>query len=413
MDQLGLFEYDQLEQNDRHFIQGRTLEIKSLVKRSARDIVEIGLKLIEVKERLPHGMWGEWLDREFGWTQMTAFRFMNVAIKFNNLLNLENFGQSALYLLASPSTPEEAIGEAIDRATQGETITHKTAKEIVKNHKENTEGSQSCQKERPSPLEMADDAAGEDLGYTEEEWDKKPHSYMGDCFKQCYAPGLMVKGDVWEYGVRGVYVCSGCGYAYPPMVEPNEVDLEEYNRINQLEEDEEESKKPHSVHFSSESPEWYTPKHIIDRVIETFGGAIDLDPCSNSADNPNVPALNHFTKQDDGLSQFWKGRVYMNSPYGNELSLWVNKILEEYQNDRITEAIILAPARTDTKWFQSLRQFPKCFIAGRLKFVGGNNSAPFPSMLVYLGPNNEEFFTSFSDIGDIYELRRFGHIEKQ
>jgi hypothetical protein len=135
MDQLQLFEYDQLEQIDRDFIQDRTLEIKSLVKRSAQDIIEIGLKLIEVKERLPHGMWGQWLDREFGWGQDTAHNFMRVSIKFGNFPNLENFGQSALYLLASPSTPDEAINEAIDRASRGETISHKMAKKIVMDHK--------------------------------------------------------------------------------------------------------------------------------------------------------------------------------------------------------------------------------------------------------------------------------------
>lgn len=127
---------NQLEQSDRDFIQGRTLEIKSLVKRSAQDIIEIGLKLIEVKERLPHGKWGAWLDGEFGWTQMTAINFIRVAVKFKNFLSLESFGPSALYLFAAPSTPDEALDEAIGRAANGETITHKTAKEIIMDHKE-------------------------------------------------------------------------------------------------------------------------------------------------------------------------------------------------------------------------------------------------------------------------------------
>ena len=47
-------------------------------------------------------------------------------------------------------------------------------------------------------------------------------------------------------------------------------------------------------------------------------GEIDLDPCSNSKAQPNVPALNHFTVEDDGLEQKWFGRVYMNPPYGRE-----------------------------------------------------------------------------------------------
>lgn len=61
--------------------------------------------------------------------------------------------------------------------------------------------------------------------------------------------------------------------------------------------------------FSSDTPEWYTPPEIIDRVVTLFG-AIDLDPCADAG--RGVPAARHFTVDDDGLSQVWSGRVYMN-----------------------------------------------------------------------------------------------------
>jgi hypothetical protein len=46
------------------------------------------------------------IDAEFGWTRMTANRFMNVYEQFksNNLLHLD-IDVSALYLIAAPSTP--------------------------------------------------------------------------------------------------------------------------------------------------------------------------------------------------------------------------------------------------------------------------------------------------------------------
>jgi hypothetical protein len=50
---------------------------------------------------------------------------------------------------------------------------------------------------------------------------------------------------------------------------------------------------PMSVHFSSETPEHYTPAEIINLVVAVLGG-IDLDPCSNSHDNPNVPAAAQY-----------------------------------------------------------------------------------------------------------------------
>ena len=45
---------------------------------------------------------------------------------------------------------------------------------------------------------------------------------------------------------------------------------------------------------------------------------------------------------------------------------------------------MLLPARTDTKWFHEfvLNKAEIRFIKGRLKFGDGNNSAPFPSMVV-------------------------------
>ncbi len=137
-----------------------------------------------------------------------------------------------------------------------------------------------------------------------------------------------------------------------------------------------------SVHFLSESSEWTTPEIIINKTIELFG-EIDLDPCSNP-DFPNVSARNHFIKKEDGLSKDWHGKIYMNPPYGNEIKDCINHLCEQYEKNNVQEAIALTPSRTDTKWFQKMKTFPRCFIWGRLKFGESGNSAPFPSMIVYL-----------------------------
>lgn len=156
-------------------------------------------------------------------------------------------------------------------------------------------------------------------------------------------------------------------------------------------------------HFSSESDEWWTPKDILERVVQVLG-VIDLDPCSNSRDTPNVPAKKLFTKEDDGLSRQWVGKVYMNPPYGRELPLWLNKLVGEHATGKVGEALALVPSRTDTDWFHKLRRFPRCFLFGRLQFSGHDNSAPFPSMVVYLGKNSERFYKVFAELGDIYVL---------
>jgi len=51
-------------------------------------------------------------------------------------------------------------------------------------------------------------------------WDTYPDEYLGDCLKQC-GTRVMVKGDPDEFDSYGVYICTGCGYAYPPDCEPN------------------------------------------------------------------------------------------------------------------------------------------------------------------------------------------------
>jgi len=155
------------------------------------------------------------------------------------------------------------------------------------------------------------------------------------------------------------------------------------------------------VLFSSDSPEWYTPEIIITSVIQVFGN-IDLDPCSNNGGKPNVPAKVHYTKEMDGLTRSWSGKVYMNPPYGREIEQWVRKLLDEYQKGETTEAIALVPARTDTKWFNLLSDYPWCAIEGRLTFSNSEMNAPFPSAVFYLGENVRGFWVAFAPHGTIY-----------
>lgn len=130
------FDYATLDTQTRIVVEQRTGEIKSLIRRSANDIIDIGQKLSEVKEQLGHGSFMNWLKSEFNWSVATATRFMQVSeqFKFVKLTNLQ-IAASALYLLAAPSTPEKARTEALERATVGEAITNTEAKAIVTRHK--------------------------------------------------------------------------------------------------------------------------------------------------------------------------------------------------------------------------------------------------------------------------------------
>lgn len=170
---------------------------------------------------------------------------------------------------------------------------------------------------------------------------------------------------------------------------------------------EEDAKEKHDAHVmrvmgSSDSPEWYTPRNIVDLVCQMFG-TIDTDPCSNSHESPMVPARILYTKEDDGLSYTWTGKTYLNPPYGTEISAWTDKLVDEYKAGNVTEALALLPARIDTVWFSPLYNYLMCNVRGRLQFANSPYNAPFPCVVVYLGGRRSTFIETFKKIGPIME----------
>ena len=153
--------------------------------------------------------------------------------------------------------------------------------------------------------------------------------------------------------------------------------------------------------FSSNTGKWNTPKPLLEKLYTEFD--FDLDPCSDSKENPNVKARIHYTEEDDGLSQAWFGVVYMNPPYGREIGKWV--YLAATCNAKTV--VCLLPARTDTRWWQD--NVPGApfvvFIRGRLRFGNATNSAPFPSAIVVFGEINSEQKKLLSGLGWAVEKR--------
>ena len=139
-DTPSAFDYSSLDSDARLRVQEKTSRLKSLIQRSARDIIEVGQYLIEIKSELSHGNFDKWLEAEFSWSPSTARKFMQVAAKFKSVQCTDlNFATSALYLLARPSVSEKARDEALNRAKQGENISLPSAKEIVARHKSNAD----------------------------------------------------------------------------------------------------------------------------------------------------------------------------------------------------------------------------------------------------------------------------------
>ena len=137
---------------------------------------------------------------------------------------------------------------------------------------------------------------------------------------------------------------------------------------------------------TAETVEWDTPKRMVQSLREEFGD-FDLDPATHQA-NP-TGAKRFFTEKENGLIQPWNGGVvYVNPPYGRVILEWVKKALEEYEKGNAKRIIMLLPSRTCTRWFHLLYSrgdVEMRFIKGRLKYGDGSAPAPFPSLLVVIG----------------------------
>ena len=158
------FDYTSLDTETSQFVQQQTGEIRLLMKRTAQGIIQIGQKLIEVKQRLGHGRFLDWLEAEFEWHRDTANKFMHVALHFGSMgtSKFSTIAPSALYILAAPSTPETVREEAIARAEAGEFITYTSAKKIKQKyatppskHKPETQSHLELEKEPVSSPETS------------------------------------------------------------------------------------------------------------------------------------------------------------------------------------------------------------------------------------------------------------------
>jgi len=135
------FNYSALKSEIRLVVEQRTSELKSIFRRSTLDILEIGQKLIEVKEKLGHGHFLNWIEAEFDLDERTVRRYMGAAESFgleSDIVTDLNFIPTTLYVLSAPSTPDSARTEALSRAKAGESITPTIAKTIVNEHRQIT-----------------------------------------------------------------------------------------------------------------------------------------------------------------------------------------------------------------------------------------------------------------------------------
>lgn len=89
--------------NNQLEMQMKTITQKIMEKKvqMERNILEIGILLIEAKEQLSHGQWSKWLAEEADFSQSTANKFMKCAKEFSNSESVRNLGRNKLFKLLS------------------------------------------------------------------------------------------------------------------------------------------------------------------------------------------------------------------------------------------------------------------------------------------------------------------------
>jgi DNA N-6-adenine-methyltransferase (Dam) len=168
-----------------------------------------------------------------------------------------------------------------------------------------------------------------------------------------------------------------------------------------------------AANFSSEHNEWYTPAKYIEAVREVLGD-IDLDPASSAQANAVVRAGEIFTQFDDGLAREWRGRFFMNPPYGRTpehrslAGAFCNKAIEQFNAGNVEAGIVLVNSLHSQTWQAPLYDHTVCFVDHRIHFVsadGEENEAPtFQNIFVYLGQDAAKFAVVFSRFG--YVMRK-------
>lgn len=198
-----------------------------------------------------------------------------------------------------------------------------------------------------------------------------------------------------------------------------------------------------SLMFSSANQCWATRWECYNQICEEFnsGVSFNLDPC---AEHETTKCEYYFTKEQDMFSiENWNHKLFntdklrwykpinafVNPEYGRAQPKFVEKCIEQVNIGAVEKAVILIPARTDTKLFHNVilkNSESITFYEGRLVFgsdeywefvwsqefmdlinpnkkghknelfgkIGKFNAAPFPSMIVEItndsARNNKE-----------------------
>lgn len=350
--QANIFDYAALDTETKGKVRGLEVQIDELEGSWADVTIRLGGKYAEMRDLLRYskaGGFDGWIKARRR-SRSTVYNLISVHEVFGKCPTVGHLdlAPKIWYMLASPSTPEPARLEVLERAEAGEPITYTKARQITNEYKPIGE-----------LLETANDAV---IAHSQP---------MADPDEL-----ITIEQTISEYEARDKL--------YSPRPGPMpDLSLEE------------------APDYSGD--EWYTPREYIAAARDVLG-TIDLDPASCLPAQTIVGARRIYTVDDDGLEQPWTGRVWLNPPYSMPLiQKFVRRLIDHYEAGDVTAAIVLTNNCTDAGWFHSLLEaYPVCFTRGRIPFWRPNQTTFATRQgqaFFYLGTDPQRFVDAFSQFG--------------
>lgn len=144
--------------NDLVNVDQLTTEIILYKQQTAQNFIEIGRRLIKVKELLPHGEWGNYLKDKVNFSQNVANKLMRCANEFSNCSPAHNLPISKMFELLSlpPAEREEFI-----QNNDVENMTKKKLREEIKKRKKLEEANEYLVSARNEYKQAAEDIQNE------------------------------------------------------------------------------------------------------------------------------------------------------------------------------------------------------------------------------------------------------------
>lgn len=136
----------------------------------------------------------------------------------------------------------------------------------------------------------------------------------------------------------------------------------------------------------------YTPKWIFEELQLKF----DLDVCAPKGGIEWIPALKHYSVEDDSLTQPWFGRVWMNPPFSKPRP-WVEKFINH------ANGVALLPLSGNSGWWRELWQSEAkiTMIRPNTKFINTDGNSQAIMYGISLWAFGEENINAINNLGKL------------